>query len=210
MKLRNTKEQMVRIRRPDKRVNIELGPLEVMEIDLKTRQAITPFLVDFGLKIEADDEDFHPNATLPKNIQSTVEEPLHARQPVDEDEPTDAEMEGLFFEKTVEETESATNEEPGTTTESSSGGDDVDDAPVGDTDTQALEELYTTVAKGTTEDLPAEERGLLIPDSCPYTEPELMTKTKSELWEIAENLGLSSEGTKKALVARIFSFYVDN
>lgn len=209
MKLRNTRKQMVRIRRPEKRLNLEIGPLEVIDIDLRTRQALTPFLVDFGLKVEADDEDFHPNATLPTNINSTDDErQLHARQPVEEDEPTNEEMEELFFEKGVEETGEATTEESGTTEEPTSGGSD-DIPTVGDTEEKELEELYTSMAEGAKENLSAEDGGLEVPENCPYTETELKTKVKSELWEICEKLGLSSEGTKPALVKRIIGFYVE-
>jgi hypothetical protein len=45
------------------------------------------------------------------------------------------------------------------------------------------------------------------PEMCPYTKSQLLLSVKAQLWEICDQLGLDSSGTKKDIIDRIFSFY---
>ena len=200
MKLHNTKNQMVRIRLPRQRVHLELGPNETVEIDMRTRHAISPYVSPFALKLEAEEADHHPdtrfiNSTVNPTEKGQVQ--LHARQPGDGDEPTNEEMEGLFFKKAVENTEQTTSEEFGTATESAPG----DDNLLGDAD--GLAELWETKQ----EKIESEEEMAGVPENCPYTKSELTTMVKSQLFEICEKLGLEAEGTKLNLIGRVLDFY---
>lgn len=228
MKLRNTRDQMVRIRLPKHRINLEIMPLAVIEVDMKTRQALLPYMQDFGLTLEADNEDFQPNAILPENKVSNEKElpDGYYKKPYIEGkndaEPTDEEMEDLLFPKGTEETGQTETESNGDTSESTPGDDGDSDGdefePIGPADEDQEEGDGETAViepvglEGTEEDLRTEEEQLEeeltgVPEACPYALTELQTKTKSELWEICEGLGLDASGTKKVLIERIVNFY---
>jgi len=235
MKLRNSKDQMVRIRLPKQRINFEMKPFETLDIDLKTRQALIPYLQTFGLILEADNADYHPAATIPET-QPKAQEPPHVRAPVkdEKDEPTAKEMEGLLFDKTVEEAKPTADEESGTSEEPLDHGRAIhsplptpvltmpDEEPGSSTEPDygreyddsrpdpilTMDEDGSKTVKSDDEEV-AElyEKLVGVPEECPYTKSELHMKVKSELWEICEKLGLSDQGTKNNLIESIINFY---
>lgn len=186
MKIRNTKNQVVRIRLPKFHVSFEIMPFETLPIDMKTRQAITPYIKQFGLKLETDIEDFKK---MPQKEVGEQTPNVHdsGTAVIDEnDGPSDEDMEKLLFSTKVEETESTTKEEFGTTKESSRNNED------GITDASAS--------------IPEKEIEKLA-DTCPYTQQQLTFKAKAELFEICEELGLDQDGTKREIVERILGMY---
>jgi len=46
-----------------------------------------------------------------------------------------------------------------------------------------------------------------VPEHCPYSKNQLQMMTKAQLWEITDKIGISSEGTKREVISRIFDHF---
>jgi hypothetical protein len=132
MKLRNTRTTLVSINLPAKGVKLVIQPLGVIDVDLRPRQVIAPYMFDFGLKLEADDADYAPGAIIPPKPKTDAEEIAEVWADAKRSEPSipkasivtddkpveEEEIEGLLFVKDTEEGEQGSSEESESTEES--------------------------------------------------------------------------------------------